>query len=348
MTETLAALLVIATAAILAPFIADAIPRLRVPAVVIEIALGIMIGPQLLDLAQVDASIDTLSRFGLGFLFFLAGFELDFSRLKGRPLLLGLTGWVLSVALGLVLAAVLQATGLAGAVLFVGLAMATTTIGTLMPILRDAGELETRFGTFVLGAGAVAEFGPILAMALLLNSERGDLISAGMFALFVLVVVVTFLLAEWWRPRRAVQLVRKTLRSSAQVAVRLSIVLLAGMAALAEVLGLDFLVGAFAAGIIAAQVVRIAQKDHPEEVEVVRIKYEGIGFGFFIPVFFIVSGIKFDLHTLLSSPISLLMVPVFLILFLFVRGLPAMLLYRRDLDRAERVPLRCCPQPGCR
>jgi Kef-type K+ transport system membrane component KefB len=331
--------LVIVVAALLAPIVADAIPRVRVPVVVVEIILGILIGPQILDLADSDAVTQAFSNFGLAFLFFLAGFEIDIDRISGRPLRLALTGWVESIAAAFALAGVLVATGLVSSWLHVALAMSTTAIGTLLPILRDAGESETRLGTFVLAAGAVGEFGPIIMIALLLNNERGTLTTALVLELFVLIVLVGVLLARRWRPERLSRLVRQTMHTSAQLAVRVSIALLLAFVFLAEEFELDFLLGAFASGVIVAQIVKSAGPSAREDIEALTIKYEGIGFGFFIPIFFVVTGVTFDLDALLGSATSLALLPVFLVFFLVVRGGPVMLLYRDDLDAMERSML---------
>jgi Kef-type K+ transport system membrane component KefB len=201
-----------------------------------------------------------------------------------------------------------------------------------MPILRDAGELSTRFGTFLVAAGSLGEFGPILAIALLL-SGRSPGTAAILLAVFLVFAALAALLVLRFRPPRLLRLLGETMHTSAQLPVRLSLLILLVFVWLASREGLDILLGAFAAGLVVGLVTR------SEHAEPLRVKLEGIGFGFFIPIFFVVSGIEFDLQALLDSPSSILRVPLFLLLFLVVRGLPAILLYRRDLSRPERASL---------
>ncbi|MFO1066942.1 MAG: cation:proton antiporter [Geminicoccaceae bacterium] len=339
MHPTLASLLAISVVALLAPLLSDTLCRRRVPAVVVEILLGIAIGPQLLGLASVDATIETLSRFGLAFLFFMAGFEIDFARIRGRPLWLALAGWLISLLLAMAVARTMAAAGLSSAPLYIGLALTTTAIGTLMPILRDGHELDTRFGTYILAAGAVGEFVPILAIALLLNPDQGEMVGAGQLVLYAAILVVVALLAGRRQPGPVVRLLARTLRSSDQWAVRLSIVLLIGLASLAQAFSIEFLLGAFAAGVIAGRLFDVALQVRPHHIDVVRAKYEGIAFGFLVPIFFVASGMQFDLAALWRDPLSLALLPLFVVLFLVVRGLPALLLYRGTLGAGERLPL---------
>src|ERR671923_1287169 len=193
--------LVIVAVAALAAFLAAIVgSRLTVPVVVIEIVAGIIVGPELLGLADADDFIDFFSNLGLGMLFFFAGYEIDFERIRGTPLRLALLGWVLSLALAYGLGGLLELSGLVLSLLFTGSAMATTAIGTLIPILTDAGELRTRFGTYLLGAGAVGEFGPILLVTLILSTGH-PLHEALILLLFVALAVFTGVLAvrSAWR-----------------------------------------------------------------------------------------------------------------------------------------------------
>ncbi len=332
MTIDFRALVIIGAVAVLAPLVVDLPARLRLPVVVAELGFGIIIGPDVLGLVEVDDLIDFLSQLGLAFLFFLAGLEIDLARIRGRPIRLAIRGWLLSLVLAFAITGILQATGYVISALYVGVALATTALGTLMPILRDEGELETRFGTFMIAAGAAGEFGPILAIALLLSGSSPR-VSAILLIVFTVAALLAAFLVLRFRPPRLVRLLQRTMHSSAQLPVRLSILILLALVYLASREGLDILLGAFAAGIVVGLVTK------SEDAEPLRIKLEGIGFGFFIPIFFVVSGIQFDLDALLDSPASILRVPLFLLLFLVIRGLPAMLLYRRDLARDERIPL---------
>jgi Kef-type K+ transport system membrane component KefB len=327
-----ASFLVIAAVAAVAALTVALLPgRVAPPVVVFELLLGIAVGPQVLDLAQNDDFTAFFGNLGLGMLFFFAGYELDFDRLRGRPLALAGAGWALSLALAYGIGGALAAAGIVLSLLYTGSAMATTAIGTLIPILRDAGELRTKFGTYLLGAGAAGEFGPILLVTLVLSTTQPlheALILLSFIALAAIVAVISVRSAGKGWP-----LLESTLEASGQAAIRLLVVLVFGLVALASTLGLDILLGGFVAGIVT----RLALRGR--EVEVLESKLTAIGFGFLIPFFFVTSGMDFDLDSLLSSAGALLKVPMFLALFLVVRGVPALLLYRGVLAARERTAL---------
>jgi Kef-type K+ transport system membrane component KefB len=302
-----------------------------IPVVVLEILLGIVIGPELLDIAQPDEFIDFFSNLGLGMLFFFAGYEIEFDRIRGEPLRLGAIGWVVSLAIAYALGGLLAAAGVVLSLVFVGSAMATTAIGTLIPILRDAGELRTRFGTYLLAGGAMGEFGPILLITLVF-STKNPFSSALILLAFVLIAVIGGIVAvrttmHGW------ELFERTLETSGQLAIRLAVVIVFALATLAASLGLDLLLGGFVAGII----LRLALRGR--EVTVLESKLTAVGYGFLIPFFFVVSGIKLNLDALIDDPIRFLEVPLFLGLFLVVRGAPVLLLYRGVMELRERVAL---------
>ena len=324
-------LVVSATAAVAALFVTLAPKGLAVPVVVAELVLGIVIGPQVLELAEPDKFIEFFSHLGLGLLFFFAGYELDFDRIKGLPLRLAVIGWLLSLALAYGIGGALAGIGLVISLVFVGSAIATTAIGTLIPILSDAGELRTRFGTFLLAAGAVGEFGPILLITFVF-SAHGTLTNAAVlvaFALFasLVAVVAARSVGRGW------QIFERTLETSSHLAVRVTVLIVFSLVAFASELGLDVLLGGFAAGLIVRQALR------GREVEVFESKVSAIGYGFLIPFFFVFSGMTFDLDALLSDPARLLEVPMFVALFLVVRGVPALLLYRQALAARDRFAL---------
>jgi Kef-type K+ transport system membrane component KefB len=324
-------LLIVAVAALAAFLATLAGSRITVPVVVIEIVAGIIVGPELLGLAEDDSFIDFFSNLGLGMLFFFAGYEIDFERIRGIPLRLALLGWVLSLALAYGLGGLLELSGLVVSLLFTGSAMATTAIGTLIPILSDAGELRTRFGTFLLAAGAAGEFGPILLITLVFSTKSAAT-NAGILVCFIVLAVITALLAVRGAGR-GWSLLERSLETSGQLAVRIAVVLVFALGALASELGLDLLLGGFVAGVIVREALR------GREVRVFESKLTAVGYGFFIPFFFVASGLKFDLSALTDDPIRLLELPLFLALFLVVRGAPALLLYTRELDRSDRFAL---------
>ena len=325
-------LVLIAVVAVLAPIISELSGKLGIPEVVIQLGLGILIGPYVLGIASSGNLVTALSDMGLAYLMFLAGYELDLARIRGRPLNLAVAGWVMSVGIALLAAFILVSTGIALNTVVVALALTTTALGTLLPVLRDAGVVETDFGKYVLSVGTIGEFGPVVAVALLLTTKE-PLITSGLLILFFCIAIAAAVLATYPHPPYMVSLLRRTIDSSAQLPVRVSMLLILVLVYLAFQLGLDTLLGAFAAGVV----VRLFAAG--EDSEVVRHKLEAIGFGFLVPIFFIVSGIHFNLDALLATPSTWLRLPLFLSLFLVVRGVPAILLYRRDLPTVRRVSL---------
>lgn len=325
---------VVAAVAAASPILADLSRRVRVPIVVAEIGLGIIVGPQLLDLASTDAFIDGLSTLGLAFLFFLAGLEIEFEKIRGMPLRLGALGWGMSLALGMALALSLWLAGLIDAPILVGLALTTTALGTLMPILRDSGILGERFGSFILGAGAIGEFGPVVIVSIILALEAGEPWRTALLFVFAAVAMIATLVATRAQPERIVRLVESTMGTSGQVAVRLTLLVLVGLAVLASEFGLDVILGAFVAGIIVGFVTRGGTESGEFEA-----KLDALGYGFLIPIFFISTGMGFDLDALLESPSAIALVPGFALLFLVARGVPAWLLYRGELGAIDRRAL---------
>jgi Kef-type K+ transport system membrane component KefB len=264
-------------------------------------------------------------------LFFFAGYEIDFERIKGRPLALGAVGWLVSLGLAYGLAGLLFVGDVIKSDLYTGSAVATTAIGTLIPILHDSGELRTRFGTLLLGAGAMGEFGPILLVSLVLTT-RHPAHEAVILVAFIALAVFTGIVAVRSAPRGWGALER-TFESSSQLAVRLAVVLIFGLVALATGLGLDLLLGGFVAGMIT----RLALRGR--EVAIFESKLTAIGYGFLIPFFFVVSGMGFDARGLFTSPGALAKLPLFAAIFLIVRGVPALLFYRRELGLRDRFAL---------
>jgi Kef-type K+ transport system membrane component KefB len=324
-------LVIVATAAIAALLVTTLGPRLVIPVVVVELLLGIIIGPQVAGIAKLDPATQFFGNLGLGMLFFFAGYEINFERIRGLPLKLGGTGWLISLVLAYALAGLLAATGVVVSGLYTGSAMATTAIGTLIPILRDAGELRTRFGTHLLAAGAAAEFGPILLVTLVLSTGH-PLHEAVILVFFVALAVLTGILAvrSAWR---GWALIERTFEASSQLGVRLAVVLVFALVALASELGLDLLLGGFVAGMIT----RLALRGR--ELHVFESKLTAVGYGFLIPFFFVTSGMAFDVDELFTDPVALLKLPLFVSLFLVVRGVPALLLYRRVFELRDRVAL---------
>ncbi|HET7483817.1 MAG TPA: cation:proton antiporter [Solirubrobacterales bacterium] len=321
---------IVVIAALAAVTVAVVPRRYAPPVVVVELLMGILIGPEVFDVAGTDSFIEFFSNLGLGMLFFFAGYEIDFERIKGKPLKLGAWGWLLSVALAYGIGGLLAAAGIILSFLYTGSAMATTAIGTLIPILRDNGELKTKFGTYLLAAGGVGEFGPILLVTLVLSTANPFHEAAILVAFIVLALVMALVSVKLaWRGWPALE---RTFEASSQLAVRITVVLVFGLVLLASKLGLDVLIGGFVAGMI----VRMALKGH--ELKVFESKLTAVGFGFFVPFFFVTSGIEFDLAAL-GSATALFKLAMFFVLFLIVRGTPAMLLYRGVLSARDRAAL---------
>lgn len=301
-----------------------------VPAVVIELFLGVLIGPHVAGLST-DPFIKFFADLGLGLLFYFAGYEIDIPRIMGQPLALGIAGWLLSLAIGYALGGALAAAGVVLSLLYTGSALATTAIGTLIPILRDAGELRTKMGTYLLAAGAVGEFGPVVLLTLILSAQS-TLHDALILLAFVAVVVLVAIFALR-SSERTLPLFERTLETSSQVAVRWILVLVFALALLAYRLGLDLLLGGFAAGMITRGLLK------ERELPAFDSKLTAVGFGVFVPFFFVVSGMKLDVSALFASPSGVEKLAVFFALFFVVRGTPALLLYRRVLGARDRVAL---------
>jgi len=321
---------IVLVAALAAVTVAVVPKRFAPPVVVLELMAGILIGPHVFGFAHSGDFIEFFSNLGLGMLFFFAGYEIDFQRIKGAPLELGAWGWLLSVGLAFGIGGILAGLGIIVSFLYTGAAMATTAIGTLIPILRDNGELKTRFGTYLLAAGGAGEFGPILLVTLFFSTEsplREGAILIAFVALALAVALLSVRLA--WRGWPALE---RTFEASSQLAVRVTVVLVFGLVLLASNLGLDVLLGGFVAGLIT----RTALKGH--ELAVFESKLTAVGFGFFVPFFFVTSGIEFDLAAL-GSAAALGKLAMFFVLFLVVRGVPAFLLYRNVLSVRDRAAL---------
>ncbi len=333
-------LVLIGLAAVLAPILAEWSRRfLAVPEVVIQIVLGIVLGPYVLDLAHRNSIVTALSQLGLTYLMFLAGTELDLSTMRQGHLGRAAASWGASLVLALGVGAFLHGTGLVLDSVVVALCLTTTALGTLLPILRDAGVLRTAIGPSILSVGAVGEFGPIVAVAVLLTNRDARLTFL-LLALFVAVAVIAALLATQVHPPRFIALMRRHLHSTAQLPVRISVLLVILLVYLAEKLSLDVLLGAFAAGVVVRLFIR------GEDSEPITSKLEAIGFGFLIPIFFIESGINFDLHALIHMPKVLLLVPMFTAIFLFTRALPTWAFFRGAVTKVQARTLAVISATG--
>jgi Kef-type K+ transport system membrane component KefB len=326
--------LVVMAIAVVSSLLAEIrIGRLRVPVVVWEMLLGILVGPYVLALVHTGPLLDWFGGVvGLAALFFTAGMDLDLQKVKGRPLSLATHGWIVSLILGLSAAALLHFLPFTEVPIAVGLALTTTSMGTFMPILRDSGVLKTKFGSLAMAAGAVGEFGPVVAISLLLTHKFGAWQELALTMGFVALAFAAALIALGLRPPRILALLERSMNSSTQLPVCISLLLLACFDFLSESFGLEAVLGAFAAGMI------VGLASRGDAGHVFRGKTEAICFGFFVPFFFVVSGINFDLGALLHNTKTMLLMPLFLVLFLLVRGAPVFLYKRDDLATSERWP----------
>jgi Kef-type K+ transport system membrane component KefB len=326
-------LLIVVAVAFAAPFLLGLFPRIRLPSVVLEIVAGIVIGPSVLGIVEVDDAVSVIAVIGLAFLLFLAGLEIEFDRLRGPVLRLTLVGFVVSFAIAAAVALGLNAAELIETPLLVAIILCATSLGVLIPVLKDAGEIGSTFGQLVVAAGTIADFGAVILLSIFFSGEGGvgaTLLLIGSLVALAAVVFIAVKTAERSSLIRA-DLVRLQ-DTTAQIRVRGAVVLLVGFAAIADALGLETILGAFMAGAILSLLDRDEAMTHPE----FRRKLEAVGFGIFIPVFFVTSGVNYDLDALLSSASNVLMVPIFLAALVAARGLPA-LLYRRVLDVRHTV-----------
>jgi Kef-type K+ transport system membrane component KefB len=317
----LVSLTLIFCAAALATIVSRASTRLVLPTVVVEILLGIFIGPEVLDIAEPDPYIQFLSGFGLVVLFFLAGIEVIHSSVPRRLLARGSIGWGISIILGAIAGFGLEAAGVEASGWLIAVAVATTALGTLVPILSDAGVLRSPLGQNTLGSAVAGEFWPIVVISLFLTGAHATVASIVLLAGFGLVVAGTAGLAMRFQPPRILTIVRETVNKSGQLAVRLAIATLALLVLLAEELDFDYVLGAFAAGLVIGLVTQ------GETGEQLLPRFATIGYGFLIPIFFIVTGMEFDVDGLLTGA-GLALAAIFLAIFLITRGSAALLSLR--------------------
>src|SRR4051812_2076763 len=321
-------LLIVSAVAFAAPFVLGRFPSVRLPSVVLEIVAGIVIGPSVLGIVRPDQAISVIALIGLTFVLFLAGLEIDFRRLRGPVLRLTLIAFAVSFGIAVALSLGLKAAGLIDTPLLVAIILCATSLGVLVPVLKDAGEISSTFGQLIIAAASIADFGAIILLTIFFSGEGGTgstLLLLG--SLFALAAVVFAVVRSAERSARIRADLLRLQDTTAQIRVRAALALFVAFAAIAQQLGLEAILGAFIAGAIISLVDEDQVMTHPD----FRRKLEAIGFGFFIPVFFVTSGVRFDLDALTASASNLAMVPVFLAALLVVRGVPA-LLYRRSLD----------------
>jgi Kef-type K+ transport system membrane component KefB len=326
-------LLIIGAVAVLMPLLLGLFPAVKVPAVVLEIVGGVLVGPTVLGWVQLNAPVRVISDLGLGFLLFMAGFEIDLRRVNRQALALASRAFLVSVVLALLAGYGLQLTGQITDGLLIGISLMATSLGILVPILKDAEHTDSPFGELVLAAGSLAELAPLILVSLFFSaSSANPSVELGLLLGFAVLTVIVVLVAErirrWGRLR---QVVERLANTSSQLRVRLVITFALAFGVVAEHFGLATILGAFLAGII---VRRTGQS--PVSYQVLKGKLEAIGFGFLIPVFFVATGVGLNMDALFHSSRAEILVPVILVALLLVRGVPAVL-YVRTLGRAAAV-----------
>jgi Kef-type K+ transport system membrane component KefB len=314
-------LAIVAAAALAAPLALGLFPKVRLPSIVLEIVLGIVVGPQVLGWVSIDTPIQVMSLLGLAFLLLLAGLEVEYERFRGQLARLTGFGYAISFGLALLIGLGLHASGLVKSPLLVGIALSATSVGIVIPVLKDAAEVDTPFGQLVVAGASIAEITPIVLLSLFFSGESSSigakLVLLGLFGLFVGAVGVALLGAE-----RSIRISAALVRlqdTTAEIRIRGSFLLLTVFVVLAERLGLEAILGAFLAGAIVKLVDRDQRITHPR----FRQKLEAVGYGVFVPVFFVATGVQFQLNALFANATNLARVPIFVAALLLARGLPA-------------------------
>jgi Kef-type K+ transport system membrane component KefB len=329
-------LMLVMVLAVAIPLVLALFPRVPIPGSVVEILAGIVVGPAVLGLVDADQVIDVLATLGVAFLLFLAGLELDFDQMRGRPLKLGGAAFGLSVVIGLIVTLPL---GLADVIIdpvYVTVILSATALGIVMPVLKDAGQTHTAFGRLVVVSCSIAEFGSIVLLSLLFtgSDDGGPLAAVAKLALLVLAVLaIAFAASRSGRFPRLDDVMYRLQDTSSQIRIRAAVLLLLGLLVLSQDLKFDAILGAFLAGALLAA---ITDPERDEAFGHFRTKLDGIGFGFFVPVFFVTTGLRFPIDALLSDASALARVPLFLLLLLAARGIPA-LVFRHEMDRPRMI-----------
>ena len=324
---------IVASVGVVAP-LAVSLSGVRLPAIVVEILLGIAVGPQALGWASVDEPVTVLSRIGLAFLLLLAGLEIDFSRLRGRVLRVTASAYAVSFALALLIGFGLRAADLVKSPLLIAVILSATGLGIVLPILKDAGVTSTAFGQVIVAGASIAEVGPILLLSLFFSGESGGLGSKLVlliaFFLFVAAVGLTILGLE--RSMRVSDTLVRLQDTTAEIRVRGAFLLLTLFVVLASKFGLEAILGAFLAG----ATLRLVDRDEGMTHAFFRRKLEAAGFGVFVPFFFVATGINLDVTSLVHSPSALARVPIFVAALLVARALPTAL-YRPFADGRRQL-----------
>ncbi len=330
--DDMRALFLIGLAAVIAPLLGRLPAFARTPIIVLEVVLGVLMGPGAFNLVSSQGSIGFLGELGLIYLFFQAGLEFNPEKIGIEPLRLGAIGWLVSLAIAVVFVALLYSVDLLRAPLLVCIVLPTTAFGVLIPALRQSGELESDFGRYVLGAAAFGELGPLVLAPVALAQAHEHLHQTLLVMLFLLAAIGTAWLARNARSNALSLAVTQSMSDAAALPLRIAIVGLLGFVSLASELGMEVVLGAYTAGVVVSALVRNTPAQALERQLV------AVGSGFLIPLFFVTSGTELDLFHFISSPASLLRLILFLFGFLLVRATP-IFLYRNALPQKDLTPL---------
>lgn len=344
MDQAFLGLVIIIAMATLAPILVNLIaPYFRVPVAVMEMALGIIVGPAVLGWVGRNDFLALLSTIGMIMLFFFAGYDTDFRPLAGRPITTAFISWlvclVLAVAAGFVIASVYTISETAAPIvsaIFLGAALTSTALGTILPMVHDAGEVDTVVGRALMPSGVVGQFAPLLAVAVLVGQHQPGQAVIRHLVFFALTIALVWL-ARRGLPNLFGRISAKTINSSGQFGVRLNLLIVLGIVAFGLWIGVDRPISAFMAGLVMRQLF-INTPDLPIEQRVmVERKVFGLAFGFFLPIFFIYNGVTFDLLGLLAQPTAFVLIPILLVLKFLVRGLPGSATLPRGASGTERI-----------
>jgi Kef-type K+ transport system membrane component KefB len=325
--SSLFSLLLVMIVAAGAPIISRLVPG-RPPQVLFLILGGVIIGPHVLGFAD-SGDIELLAGLGLGFLFLLAGHELDPMLLREKAGKQALLAWAISAVVAVAVVGGLEYLGFVKAFVPVAIALTTTALGTLLPILREQNMLGGSFGRFIFAAGAVGELLPILAISLFLGAYK-----TWWEALIIASIAGLAFVLAWTSRRlsgtRVAAIIGENKHATSQSTLRITVVLLVGLLLVTQKFGVEAALGAFFAGMVLRRTSTTEDNTEFEE------KLDAVGYGFFIPVFFVSSGMALDLQSIVENPVRLL---VFFVLLLTVRGGPALLVYRKTLPMRQRIEM---------
>ena len=349
MDQILISLAIVMAVAVVAPLISAVVSRfLRIPIAVLEMSLGLLVGPGVLALVTDRTLIQSIATIGAWFLFYGAGYETDFSAMKGRLLTTATGSWLLCLALSIgagVLVATLLLAPVAGTTplvsgIFIGAAITSTGLGTILPMMRDADEIDTRVGRAVIASGIVGQFAPLIALAVLVG--RFATPWALLFHLIYFAAIAGLCwIARKGLPRFAATAQTATLDAGGQFGIRMQLFICFAAVALGQLIGINVAIGAFCAGIIAQM---LLGKTPTGERKVIDRKLKSIIYGAFLPIFFINAGLTFDLPGIIAQgAAAFALIPLFFIMKLILRGIVGSATLSRYTGLSSKTPLSKIP-----